>query len=89
MFKLNKTTKSALIIIIFTLGSKLLGFIRRNPDCSKIWFRYGNRYIFVALTATNLVVIFLSEAISTTFIPILSEIEIKEGKKVKLNIRII
>lgn len=84
MFKLNKTTKSALIIIIFTLGSKLLGFIREILIAAKFGSGMETDTFFVALTATNLVVIFLSEAISTTFIPILSEIEIKEGKKGKV-----
>ena len=39
---------------------------------------------FVAITATSLATGFLSSAISTTFIPILSEIESKEGKKGKI-----
>ena len=84
MTKSNRTAKSAIIIIILTLISKLLGFIREVL----VAYRFGSGIetdtFFIALTATGLVVGFISNAISTTFIPILSEIESKEGKKAKI-----
>ena len=67
----HKTAKSALIIVIFTLGSKFLGFIREVLIASKFGFGMETYTFFIALTATGLVTSFLSNAISTTFIPIL------------------
>ncbi|WP_353095828.1 murein biosynthesis integral membrane protein MurJ [Tissierella praeacuta] len=84
MTKLKKTAKSALIIIIFSLGSKFLGFIREVLIASKFGSGMETDTFFVALTATGIVTGFLSNAISTTFIPILSEIDSKEGKKGKI-----
>lgn len=84
MNKSNKTAKSALIIIIFTLGSKFLGFFREVLIASKFGSGMETDTFFVALTATSLVTGFLSNAISTTFIPVLSEIESKEGKNGKV-----
>lgn len=77
-------TKSALIIIIFTLGSKFLGFFREILIASKFGSGMETDTFFIALMATGLVTGFLSSAISTTFIPILSEIESKEGKRGKI-----
>ncbi|MDR7857533.1 murein biosynthesis integral membrane protein MurJ [Tissierella sp.] len=82
--KSNKAAKSILIMIIFTLGSKLLGFLREVLIASKFGSGMETDTFFVALTATSLVTGFLSSSISTTFIPILSEIESKEGKKGKI-----
>ena len=84
MSKSRKTTKSALIIIVFTLGSKFLGFFREVLIASKFGSGMETDTFFIALTATSLLVGFLSNAISTTFIPILSEIESKEGKQGKI-----
>lgn len=81
----HKTAKSALIIVIFTLGSKFLGFIREVLIALKFGSSMETDTFFIALTATGLVTSFLSNAISTTFIPILSEIEAKEGKKGKID----
>ncbi|MSU00234.1 murein biosynthesis integral membrane protein MurJ [Tissierella pigra] len=84
MSKSNKTAKSALIIIIFTLGSKFLGFLREVLIAAKFGSGMETDTFFIALTATSLVTGFLSNAISTTFIPVISEIESKEGKKGKI-----
>lgn len=85
MSKSHKTAKSAIIIIIFTLGSKFLGFLREVLIAAKFGSGMETDTFFIALTATGLVTSFLSNAITTTFIPILSEIEAKEGKKGKIN----
>jgi putative peptidoglycan lipid II flippase len=84
MTKPNKTAKSALIIIIFSLGSKFLGFLREVLIAAKFGSGMETDTFFIALTATGLVTGFLSNAISTTFIPVISEIESKEGKKGKI-----
>lgn len=85
MTKTNKTAKSALIIIIFTLGSKFLGFIRETLIAAKFGSGMETDTFFVALTATGLVTTLIMNAIATTFIPILSEVEAKEDKEGKIN----
>lgn len=84
MSNLHKTAKSAVIIIIFTLGSKALGFIREILIAAKFGSGFETDTFFVALTATGLVTNLISNAITTTFIPVLLEIEAKEGKKGKI-----
>ena len=84
MSKSRQAAKSALIIIIFTLGSKFLGFFREVLIASEFGSGIETDTFFVAMTATTLITGFLSSAISTTFIPVLSEIESKEGKKGKV-----
>ena len=52
MFNLHKTAKSALIIIIFTLGSKVLGFIREMLIAAKFGSGIETDTFFVAFAAT-------------------------------------
>jgi len=80
----KKAAKSAIIIIIFTLGSKFLGFIREMLTAAKFGAGMETDAYFVAMTATSIITTFISGAITTTFIPILSEIEAKEGRKQKI-----
>lgn len=84
MSKPNRVVKSTLIIAIFSLGSKFLGFFREVLIASKFGSGMETDTFFIALTATSLVTGFLSNAISTTFIPVISEVESKEGKKGKV-----
>ena len=85
MTNTNKTAKSALIIIIFTLVSKFLGFIRETLIAAKFGSGMETDTFFIAITATGLVTTLIMNAISTTFIPILSEVEAKEGKRGKIS----
>lgn len=85
MSKSRQVAKSALIIIVFTLGSKFLGFIREVLIAAKFGSGMNTDTYFVAMTATSLIISLMSNAISTTFIPVLSEIESKEGKEGKIN----
>lgn len=84
MSNLNKASKSTIVIIIFTLGSKFLGFLREVLIAAKFGSGMGTDTFFIALSATGLLSGFLTNAISTTFIPVISEVESKEGKKGKL-----
>ncbi|WMM24319.1 murein biosynthesis integral membrane protein MurJ [Tissierella sp. MB52-C2] len=84
MNKSNKTAKSALIIIIFSLGSKFLGFIREVLIAAKFGSGMETDTFFIALSASALIGGFLQNAINTTFIPVISEVESKEGKKGKI-----
>lgn len=84
MTRANKTAKSALMIMILTLGSKLLGFLRETLIATKFGSGIETDTFFVALTATGLVTTLIMNSISTTFVPILSEVEGKKGKDGKL-----
>lgn len=85
MKKSSRTAKSALIIMIFTLGSKFLGFIRETLIAAKFGAGMETDTFFVAMTATVLITGLISAAISATFVPVLSEVESKEGKEGKIN----
>lgn len=84
MSKTKKAAKSVIIMIIFSFGSKLLGFIREMLIASKFGSGMETDTYLVALTATSLITSLIGAALNTTMIPILSEIESKEGKKGKI-----
>lgn len=84
MGKANHKVESAIIIIIFTLISKILGFLREVLIAAKFGSGIETDTFFIAIAATSLLTGFLTNAIGTTFIPVLSEIEAKEGKKGKI-----
>ena len=85
MSQLEKSAKSVGLIIIISLGSKVLGFIRE----ALIAFRYGSGAgtdtFFIALSAITLFSAILTQTINTTLIPVLADVEIKEGKEGKKN----
>lgn len=84
MSKSGRLAKSALVIIIFTLGSKFLGFLREVLIAAKFGSGLVTDTFFIALSASTLIGNFLRSAINITFIPVISEVEHKEGKKGKL-----
>lgn len=81
----GKAAKSTIIIITFTLGSKFLGFIRETLIAARFGAGMETDAFFIAMTATGLVTGLISSAITTTFIPVLSEVEFKKGKEGKVN----
>lgn len=83
MSKSKKAAKSALIIIIFSFSSKILGFIREQLIAAKFGSDAGTDTFFIALSAISLFTSMITSSINTTMIPVLSEIETKEGKKGK------
>ena len=83
MSTMRKTANSAVLIMILTVGSKLVGFIREMLIAAKFGSGVETDTFFVALTATSLIGSLISATIGTTFVPILSEIETKEGKEGK------
>jgi len=83
--KSEKAAKSVIIIIIFTLGSKFLGFVREVLIAAKFGSGMGTDTFFVALTATSLLASLLNTSIKTTIIPVLSEVEARESKQGKDN----
>lgn len=84
----NKAVKSVFIIILFTLSSKILGFIREMLIAAKFGLGVETDAYFIAITSIGLFTIMITESINTTMIPILSEIqsiEGREGKKIHTN----
>lgn len=81
----NKATKTVFIMMIFTFGSKLLGLIREMLIAAKFGSGAETDSFFIALTAISLFTIMLTQAINTTTIPLLSEVEANEGKVGKEN----
>src|SRR5699024_1702732 len=83
MSKSRKAVRSVVIIIIFTLGSKILGFIREMLIAAKFGSGFETDTFFIALTTVSLFRVMITKSINTTMIPVLSEIESKEGKEGK------
>ncbi len=83
MSEVKQAAKSVIIIIIFSLGSKLLGFVREALIAAKFGSGTETDTFLVAITATGLLTTLLGVAINTTMIPILSEVEAKEGRSGK------
>lgn len=81
MSKAKQVARSALIIMILTLGSKFLGFFRVTLIGDKFGASMETDTFMLAMTATTMVTSFITGSIGTTFIPILSEIDEKEGKE--------
>src|SRR5699024_829849 len=68
-----------------TLGSKLLGFFRETLIAVKFGSGIETDTYFIAMSATGIATALISRTIATTSIPILSDIEVKEGKKGKIS----
>ncbi|MGO1369365.1 murein biosynthesis integral membrane protein MurJ [Senegalia sp. (in: firmicutes)] len=83
MSKSKKAAKSAIIIMILTLMSKFFGFIREMLIASKFGSGDQTDAFFVALTATSIIMGAIGVALSTTIIPIFSEIKEKRGKRIQ------
>lgn len=85
MSKTKKAAKSVVIIIIFTICSKFLGFFREMLIAAKYGADANTDSFFIALTAISLFRTFITSSINTTMIPVLSEVEDREGKEGKKN----
>lgn len=86
MTNTQRVAQSAVMIAIFTLISKFLGFLREVL----IAYNYGSGYetdtYFLAMTATVIVMTIVGAALNTTLVPIFTEVEAKSGKKAKLKV---
>jgi putative peptidoglycan lipid II flippase len=76
----KKAAKSVAMIIIFSFGGKLLGFIREMLIGAKFGAGIETDSFFLAMTAVSLFTSIITKSINTTMIPVLSEIEHLEGK---------
>lgn len=80
----TKTTKTVLLIIAFAMGSKVLGFIRETLIAYLYGAGSGTDAFFVSLVAISVFTLIITDTVNTTLIPVLSEIETKEGKSGKV-----
>lgn len=80
----SQAAKSVILMVMLSLGSKFLGFIREVLIAAKFGSGIETDAFFVAMTGTLLITGLISNAVSTTFIPVLSEIKVKESKEGKL-----
>lgn len=85
MSRAKKAAKSASIIMFFTLISKFLGFLREVLIASKFGSGWETDTYFIAMTATTMSMGMVGAALNTTVIPIFSEIEVRHGKKRKID----
>ena len=70
-------------MIIFTIGSKLLGFIREMLIAAKFGSGVETDTFFVVVTATGLFSSVFIQSLNTTMIPVLADVEKNEGKEGK------
>src|SRR5699024_10052712 len=85
MSNLKKSAKSVVTIIVFTLASKVLGFLREALIASNYGSGAGTDTYFIALSAITLFSTLILQTVNTTMIPTLSDVETHEGKQGKLN----
>ena len=85
MSQFKKTAKSVGTIIIFSFGSKVLGFLREALIASRYGSGTSTDIFFIAFSTISLFSVVLTETINTILIPILSDIESNEGKNEKVN----
>ena len=83
MSQSNKAAKSIFIMIIFGIGSKLLGFVREMLIAAKFGSGVETDTFFIALTAMSLFTSMFTQSLNTTMIPIMSDVEKNEGKEGK------
>lgn len=81
----EKAAKSIIIMIIFGTGSKVLGFIREMLIAKNFGSGTKTDTFFIALSAATLFSSLVTQSLSTTMIPIMSEVEKREGKAGKID----
>lgn len=80
----KKLIKSSIIIMVFSLIGRILGFVREMLIASEFGSNSETDAFFVAITATGLITALVTTAIRTILIPILSEVGVTEGKRGKI-----
>lgn len=77
----KRLAKAASIIMIMTLVNKAVGFLRDSLVASTFGTTYQTDAYNMAMQICDVLFIMIALAISTTFIPILSEVKAKKGKE--------
>lgn len=84
MSSTHKAIKSVVIIFIFTLLSKVMGFFRELTIASKFGLGAETDTFFMAISLITMIGNVLVVSLNTTFIPVLSQVEEAEGKSGKI-----
>lgn len=79
-----KIARSALLVIILSIISKLFGFLKEILIGAKFGSGLETDTYILSLTAIILITTLLTKSLNTTLVPILSDIEEYEGKKYKI-----
>lgn len=79
----DKIFKSTKTIIIFSIFSRILVFLKETLIASKIGCCFKTDAYFVAFAGATILAEIIGEGISTSMVPILMKIEAKEGKDKK------
>lgn len=79
----SKAAKSIAIMMILSIGSKVLGFFREMLIAAKFGSGVETDTFFIALTATGLFSSVFIHALNTTMIPVLTDVKKNEGKEGK------
>jgi putative peptidoglycan lipid II flippase len=80
MTKPKNIANSVFIIVIFSIVSKILGFLRELLIAQKFGADGETDVFFVSLAAVSIFISMTTISINRTLIPVLSEIEAKNGK---------
>ncbi|MDD2572612.1 MAG: murein biosynthesis integral membrane protein MurJ [Eubacteriales bacterium] len=83
MSQAKKAARSVLIIILFTVASKLLGFVREMMMAARYGSDASTDAYFMALSALSLFSIMITKTLFQTTIPVLTTVENVEGKEGK------
>lgn len=84
MSRKGEVAQVALMISVFTLVSKVLGFLREIMIANRFGSGMETDTYFVAITATVIIVGAIGAAINTTLIPIFAEIGERYGRRGKV-----
>lgn len=84
MHKKQQIASSAIIIILFGIAGKVFGFIREMLIGAKFGSGYETDTYLIALSTIALFTGLITNAINTTTIPVLAEVEKNEGKEGKI-----
>lgn len=85
MSQLKKSAKSVGMIVVISLGSKVLGFFREALIAARYGSGAGTDTFFIALSTITLFSALFTQTINTTLIPVLSDVEVHEAKKGKMS----
>ncbi|KAB3539686.1 murein biosynthesis integral membrane protein MurJ [Alkaliphilus pronyensis] len=80
MARAGKVAKSTIIIMVFTLISKFLGFFRDIQIASKFGAGEIADTFLIVFKASSIAIVIINSVIHTTLLPVLTEVSSKKGK---------
>lgn len=79
MKEANLAIKSTIIIILFSFGSKILGFVREMLIASKLGSGAETDVFFISLAIVSLLNSLIVQGLNSTIIPVLSDMDRREN----------